>query len=328
MSKLYLFAIGGTGTRVLNSFLMQLATGIEIKNTDEIIPVIIDTDVNNGDFQRFRDIRKLYDAIHTRLFAGVTTETDTGKFFRIKVLEPLQLTVSSEDETLGEMLSVGNLGAHGFNETKLLIELLYNQENLTMDLKHGFLGNPNIGSIVLKKIVQSKDFKEFAQTFTQGDKIFIINSIFGGTGAAGYPLLCNIFRDPTANYVNNIKLINNAQIGALTILPYFEVDVEKFQNGESCINSNTFLIKTKAALDYYGKHIKGKVNAQFFIGDSNKSLYENVEGGMKQRNPSNFIEFASGLAIIHFLNYEVLLTPSSPSFLVILDYSCNIYIFR
>lgn len=304
MSKLYLFAIGGTGTRVLNSLMIQLASGIEAKDTDEIIPVIIDTDVNNGDFQRFRNTWKLYNKIHSTLYSGVSSDKERRKFYRTKIVEPLQFTVSKEDETLSEMLSVGNLGAHGFNETKLLIELLFENKHLTMDLENGFLGNPNIGSIVLKKIVQSKDFKEFTQSFTSGDKIFIINSIFGGTGAAGYPLLTNIFRDPTANYINNIKLINSAPMGALTILPYFEVDVEKFQLGESVINSNTFLTKTKAALDYYSKYIDGKVNAQYFIGDSSKSLYENVEGGIEQKNPSNFIEFASALSIIDFLNRQ------------------------
>ncbi len=304
MSKLYLFAVGGTGTRVLNSLLIQLASGIVAKDTDQIIPVIIDTDVNNGDFQRFRNTWKLYNKIHSSLFTGTSEEQEMGKFFRTKVEEPLQLTIGREDETLSEMLNLGNLSAHGFNETKLLVELLFKQEHLTMDLENGFLGNPNVGSIVLKKMVQSKDFKEFSQSFTQGDKIFIINSIFGGTGAAGYPLLCNIFRDPSANYINNIKLINKAPIGAITILPYFEVDVEKFQSGDSVINSNTFLTKTKAALDYYGKFIDGKVNNQYYIGDCRKSLYENVEGGIKQKNPSNFIEFASSLAIIDFLNRQ------------------------
>ena len=304
MSKLSLFAVGGSGTRVLNSLLIQLAAGIEAKGTDEIIPVIIDTDINNGDFQRFRDTWKLYNRIHNTLYAGVSSDKELGKFFRTCVDEPLQFTVSKEDETLGEMLGVGNLGAHGFSETKLLIELLFDGDHLAMDLENGFLGNPNVGSIVLKKIVQSKDFKEFSQSFTQGDKIFIINSIFGGTGAAGYPLLSNIFRDPEANYINNIRLINNAPIGALTILPYFEVDVEKFQSGDSVINSNTFLTKTKAALDYYGKFIDGKINEQYYIGDCRKSLYENVEGGIRQKNPSNFVEFASALSIIDFLNRQ------------------------
>ena len=56
-------------------------------------------------------------------------------------------------------------------------------------MKVGFKGNPNIGSIVLNQFTRSNEYKEFAQSFNDGDAIFIINSIFGGTGASGFPLL-------------------------------------------------------------------------------------------------------------------------------------------
>lgn len=47
MAKLYVFAIGGTGARVLRSLTMLLAAGVKI-NTDEIVPIIIDPDKGNG----------------------------------------------------------------------------------------------------------------------------------------------------------------------------------------------------------------------------------------------------------------------------------------
>ena len=50
MSKLYVFAIGGTGSRVLRSLTMLAAAGVDIQ-ANEIVPVIIDPDVvpTNGD---------------------------------------------------------------------------------------------------------------------------------------------------------------------------------------------------------------------------------------------------------------------------------------
>ena len=35
------------------------------------------------------------------------------------------------------------------------------------------------------QIVRSEDFEDFANSFEADDKIFIISSIFGGTGASG-----------------------------------------------------------------------------------------------------------------------------------------------
>lgn len=303
MAKLYLFAIGGTGTRVLKSLTMLLATGMNA-NTEEIVPIIIDTDINNGDLERYRNIINDYDKIHTKLFSGASHNEFKNHFFRTKIAKPKELNVSGLDYgSLGDMLDYSGMNASGHKETKFLIDLLFSKVNLDMKLENGFLGNPNIGSIVLKNVIESRGFKDFALDFHEGDRIFIINSIFGGTGAAGFPLLLKVFRDSTSE-LNNIGYINSSIIGAVTVLPYFEVDVEKFQNGESSINSDTFISKSKAALSYYDRHVGHLINCLYYIGDTQKSSYDNFEGGTEQKNPSNFIELAAAKAIIDFLNYE------------------------
>jgi len=113
-------------------------------------------------------------------------------------------------------------------------------------------------------VVESTEFKEFTQDFKEDDRIFVISSIFGGTGAAGFPLLMNVFRDESSG-MNNKTYINNAIIGGVSVLPYFQVDVEKFNNGESAINSSTFITKTKAALSYYNRNLKQLVNTMFYV---------------------------------------------------------------
>lgn len=85
----------------------------------------------------------------------------------------------------------------------------------------GFKGNPNIGSVVLNQIAHSVDFGTFASEFIDGDRIFIISSIFGGTGASGFPLLLKTLR--TGNNFQNYNIINHATIGAITMLPYFKL---------------------------------------------------------------------------------------------------------
>jgi len=303
MAKLYLFAIGGTGTRVLKSLTMLLASGIAA-NTEEIVPIIIDTDINNGDLEQFRRISSDYQKVHNTLFSNISGGEFSNQFFRTNISNHKELNVSGLDYgTLGDMLDYSGMTASGHKETKFLIDLLFSNNDLSMKLENGFLGNPNIGSIVLHHIVDSRAFKDFTLDFHEGDRIFIINSIFGGTGAAGLPLLLKVFRESTSG-LNNIGLINSSIIGAVTVLPYFEVDVEKFQKNDSAINSDTFISKSKAALSYYDKNISRLINCLYYIGDTQKSNYENFQGGTHQKNPSNVIELAAAKAIIDFLNYE------------------------
>lgn len=302
--KLYLFAIGGTGSRVLRSLTMLLASGIKT-NTEKIIPMIIDTDINNGDFEKCRNIIKNYNDIHNAIYDGVREEESQGEFFRTKIMPPKELNISGTDYgTLKDMVSYNSLDAKGYDKTRALFDLLYSNDNKNMPLEKGFLGNPNVGSVVLKNVVESAVFKEFTQDFSQNDRIFIISSIFGGTGAAGFPLLMNVFRDEMSA-LNNGNYINNAIIGGVSVLPYFQVDVDKFNEGESAINSSTFITKTKAALAYYNRNLKQLVNAMYYVGDTRQSNYENFDGGIEQKNPSNFIELTAASAIFDFLDYDV-----------------------
>ena len=57
MSKLYVFGIGGTGSRVLKSLTMLLASGVKC-NADTIVPIIIDPDDSGADKTRTIDLMK------------------------------------------------------------------------------------------------------------------------------------------------------------------------------------------------------------------------------------------------------------------------------
>ena len=48
--NLYIFAIGGSGSRVIRSLTMLLAAGVHADGN--IIPIIIDPDTSNGDLAR------------------------------------------------------------------------------------------------------------------------------------------------------------------------------------------------------------------------------------------------------------------------------------
>jgi hypothetical protein len=165
----------------------------------------------------------------------------------------------------------------------------------------GFKGNPNIGSVVLNQLFtqNSGALKTFASNFKQEDRIFIIGSIFGGTGAAGFPLILKNLRNISQldGGFPNSNLIEQAKIGALSVLPYFGVKESK----DSVINKGSFISKTRAALNYYSRTINKQLDALYYIGDTVTKDYDNNPGAKEQKNNAHFVEIAGALAIIDFM---------------------------
>ena len=168
----------------------------------------------------------------------------------------------------------------------------------------GFQGNPNIGSVVLNQFDNNDIFMAFATDFKEGDKIFIISSIFGGTGASGFPLLRKILQTPnvkgeSGQDLPNWGLVNKAPIGAISVLPYFNVGTPLDDN--SLVNSDTFIDKSRAALSYYKTEDK-KLDTLYYIADKLTTTYEHHKGGEQQRNDAHFVELASAMAVLDFAN--------------------------
>ena len=297
MSKIYVFGIGGTGSRVLRSLTMLLAAGVECK-ADTIVPIVIDSDSAGGDVERTATLMRHYGEIRKKLDFGKHLE---NQFFRTEIREitsNYHLPLSNVEDCLFEdYIEYPSMK----RENQALVNVLFSQQNLHADMQVGFKGNPNIGSVVLNQFEDSEIFQNFANEFTADDKIFIISSIFGGTGASGFPLLLKTLRENRD--IPNQNLVNNAHIGAVTVLPYFKVR----QDDSSAIDSATFVSKAKSALAYYYRSISQNhtIDNLYYIGDDTRSTtYKNCEGGINQKNNAHFVEMAAALSIIDFANTE------------------------
>lgn len=303
MGNLYIFAIGGTGSRVLRSLTFLLASGVKT-NVDKIIPIIIDTDVSNADTLRTTQLIIRYYNIKKELGKNQKTKAFNVDLIPITELKDTNNSSITDNDFVLKLPSSLKIDLKEYlnfhriesEATKLLLESLYSEKNLNNELTHGFLGSPNVGSIVLEAITDSKEFEAFCNSFTNDDKIFIISSIFGGTGAAGFPLILNTFIQGVEDGASNA--IKDCTKGAVTVLPYFKLE----QDEKSQIDSNNFITKTIAALSYYENNLKG-LNALYYIGDNESSkALKNFEGGQNQKNPANFVEVGAALSIVHFCN--------------------------
>ena len=292
MNEVYVLAIGGSGARVLRSLVMLLAAGVE--PNAKIIPLIIDPDSGAGNLSQTIELLKLYTQIREE--AQVDNADPLVTFSTpIEMLPGAGYQVQLDQIAGTKFREYVDLGVAMSGSSQALLRSLFSKDNLDLEMTIGFKGNPNIGSIVLGQFEGSDAYKRFFSELQKGDikkkSIFIISSIFGGTGASGFPSLLKSLRSSTT-------LVSQMRMGALSLLPYFNLE----NNASSAIDSATFYAKTRAALSYYTENIikNADIDDFYFIGDKSPNSYSNSDGGQTQRNQAHLVELAGALSIIHF----------------------------
>ncbi|MBQ3243999.1 MAG: hypothetical protein IJB01_05275 [Bacteroidaceae bacterium] len=315
MDNLYVFAIGGSGERVVKSLVMMLATGMNV-GAQRIIPVFIDNDEKSKAYLKCKDLIKFYNADPEvdRKFGANTlykrfdaNPEKWGSFFHTQIADPIVLNKTGE--------AIGNLrDVIGFREDKSNevacsiseeINLLFTNDDLEMPLSVGFVGNPNIGSIVLNSLsLQDEKFEAIKRSITPNDGVIAVGSLFGGTGAAGMPLVINTFK--------NLDETHKPILGGIAVLPYFTTDGQPGDNEKVNLDikrydvkSDAFLTKTRAALMYYDKHMKVGYDYMYYVGNSEApDTFRHCRGGANQDNPYHIIEAMAALSVIDFSNMK------------------------
>lgn len=299
MNRVFVFCIGGTGLRVTKSITMLLAAGMDASGYT-IVPILIDPHMDLEERRKLQTLIDDYEAVYSSLTLSEGKRlnpirgffgTDIASLARISgqqndISEPF-----AEKRSFGQYLNVGTLNSRDVNWC--LVHTMFSQANLDNDLSVGFKGSPNVGTVVLGDMISGADwFQTFCSNCQKGDRVFIISSIFGGTGASGYPLLEKKVRNST-DHPN----VREAVMGAVSVLPYYSLDDPS--TTDSDIDSSNFLTKTKAALAYY----EGSVLSDYlyYVGEqSMKTMYANDEN--KQEDKAHFIELVAATALFDFLS--------------------------
>jgi hypothetical protein len=298
MKKVFVFCIGGTGIRVMKSIIMLMAGGMTT-NDYLVVPVIVDPHL---DLQEKKDLHSLIDSYKEvykkSVNNGSTTLNHLDGFFNseIRTISDLNNQTNDTQQNFGSKekfrsyIQLANLGADDLNN--YFVETMFSTKNLDNSLSVGFKGNPNVGTVVLGEMIEGSDwYRAFKTHCEKDDRIFIISSIFGGTGASGYPLL-----EKKIRMTQNEPAVKNAVMGAVTVLPYYGLKDPSVTGSD--IDSANFYTKTKAALAYYAGTVKS--DFLYYVGEKNlKQVYENDE--QKQDDKANFIELVAASALFDFL---------------------------
>lgn len=324
--RLFLFAIGGTGARVVRSLTMMLASGINwLDNSVEIIPIIIDYDLSNGDKQRALDALRGYNKIHSQLYkSGEQNGAQYADHFFMTRLSSLRevtgdklprdyelfFGTAGSNMRFSDYLGVGTLRTNTPAKPTLdLLTALYDESDandidteLELDLTVGFKGHPNVGSVVFHELRSTDEMKSFFGTYdvAKGDRVFIVSSIFGGTGSSGFPEIVKSIRN------HNNPNVRNAIIGASVVLPYFGLSQPEPGTGVGAIDPGSFQSKTVAALNYYEtSKLNSDVDAIYYIGDENIDNYDYHEGSSSQINKAHVAELVAATSIVDFIKRGV-----------------------
>ena len=295
--KVFVFCIGGTGERVMKSIVMLMAAGMST-NGYTIMPIIIDPHLDLEEKKNLQTLINDYISIRNRMV--VDGKAPDGFFnAKIDLLNTADThtndtnKAAGEDRSFAEFIEMGNLGQNSLN--KYLIQTLFSEKNLNDKLSEGFRGNPNVGTVVLQEQQNGASwFDVFKIQCGKEDRVFIISSIFGGTGASGYPLLERKIR-----FDKSSDIVSDVFMGAVSVLPYYSLDDPKKNN--SNIDSANFITKAKAALTYYEKTVKADM--LYYVGEQTfQCTHENNE--KTQPDKANFIELVAASALFDFLKRD------------------------
>lgn len=341
----YIFAIGGSGARVLRALTMLLASGCKGTSAqNEIVANVIDYDTQNGDTTRTLTLMESYHKLHGAAYTH--TDADTEQFFCNPLLMlrdkcddtqralldanakfNMHLAAGVTNTTFAKHIGYNTLGVGTNNmETKQLLQSLYNTSDekipgtnkdnpdaeLNMNLHKGFKGCPNLGCVVTKYLEDSRELSFAVNSLiTPNDKIIIIGSLFGGMGASGIPMLLDMFS-------KNART-QNVRKAVIALLPYFQLAPP---NDNSAIDSNTFIAKVKAAITAYEGTINNQANCFYYVGDQPQNAFANIDGDAGQKNDAHYVELASAMCVLDFINqtanggFEVVLANRPDSGLV------------
>lgn len=296
---LYIIAIGGTGAKCVEAVVHLAAAGLYTQ--DPIRVLFVDPDEANGNVSRARETLDIYQQCY-RLLLGDKQQCPWMKT-PIESLGVWSPFGDNPNKTLGSFFNYNN---YKQNNPTLghLFDVLYTQSERETTLDVGFRGRPAIGSAIMSQVeLDQLNQEPWGTLISQIEadmrgksQIFLCGSIFGGTGASGFPTIGRLLHEKfERNGRDHIKL------GGLLMLPYFQFSVPPNQDpDEIYARSEEFLLKTEAALRYYVK--QSKLDIIYLLGDQDLSPVKQFSVGKNtQLNEPHFIELYAALAVRNFL---------------------------
>lgn len=326
MARNYLIAIGGTGSRCGEAVVYLAAAGLF---RDPIHVLIVDPDQNNGNTVKTRQLVVNYHALHLAQQPKQARFKSAWGFGGAKGPNPelFQASINGDagggnaqhpifwhnpnpaQRRFGEVIEYQAQNA----EFKDFLDLFYEPSDLEMVLDVGYRGRTNVGAVALKQDLEGTSdiadggLREFLVNLNidlqnEETKVFVMASVFGGTGAAGLPTipaLIDRLPDAVVSHDNRRRL----RYGCAMMTPYFSFPKGSSSNTGPGTDSARHAVATQAALLHYA-HVPPGYQHVYFIGAPAKpqTSSTNVPGGQNQTNDPHYAEIIAALSASEFFS--------------------------
>ena len=326
VDKLFLIAAGGTGMRCLESFIHLCAMGMF--DGKEIEVLSLDTDQANGNKSRVSNLVNTYNKIKNN------GNPNSNTFFSAKINFHEFFTDYNSEAGFGNFHQITKTSPNDkLDENKMLADLFMESSVQVFDLSHGYRAQTHLGSYLMyhafidtaHKIVKGDNIKphenalngfcEKLRGATEGGRVFIFGSLFGGTGASSLPILPKAIED----FINitsqgKTSLPEKVKFGSTLLTEYFKFNSpgenQKSKDQDAVIaDSRFFTLNSQASLQYYQNDptIKKCFKKMYHIGwpidqiDFSKDGEKLVDtGGRTQKNDCHIVELISAAAAFDF----------------------------
>jgi hypothetical protein len=331
-----LIGVGGTGAKIVESALFLLSAGVGPKS--RVVIGLVDQDNSNGNVVRTEHLLNLLTRLK-RDFDGAANAIDWkagdaegGTALLSIELEPLFGEGGSAHwrpapdnmPTLRHILQHEDMP----EDEKALFSLLFRDETAapadveqTMNLAEGYRGRAHVGAAALVSAVNHDQpeflarLVEMMRTSSGGEevRIFMAGSLFGGTGAAGFPTIARMLHKLRAPDNGQRIKGDKVHIGGALMLPYFQFG-EPADEAANVITSAQLLPQARVAVEFYQSLLQqeGVFDRLYVSGwDKMFALNYHQPGRAEQRNPPLVPELVAALAAMDFFTLEAEALPAA-----------------
>lgn len=321
--QFFVLGIGGTGMRCIESLIHLCAMGM-FDDTD-IHLLALDTDKDNGNYARLKEVKEAYMKVK-----GVDASQHTAlknTFFSANLH---YYDFSPDYEKKSDFKSVFNYGDTKYNNSEQtdLADLVLSKNVENFNLRHGYRAQTHLGSMMMYHSIleetrsnHNSELKNYLSKLIQASqngmaRVFILGSVFGGTGASSIPIIpqaiskaVEIMSGGAAN------VLNNAYFGATLLTAYFNFKSPtgtELENQKIIATSDKFALNSQVAMMFYEDDATVKSTYQKFymlgtpgvewdpMAKKKDDIKETITGGANQRNDSHYVELLAACAALNF----------------------------
>ena len=319
-----IITIGGTGAKAGESLVYLMAAGL-IKGSYEIF--MIDKDKNCKNTTDEDEAIKSYQKVHqvcngtdgaSPSLAEATLAYETLNFDDLltDLLVELGIDPTEDERRRADSLRGITKPRGSKNQSnEEALNLVYPKKWQEENLGNGFQGRPFLGTAVFRAIENTTSYKKNAlytkirTVLAQNEtvKIFLIASIFGGTGATFFPNIAKSIRKEFSDKQDKI------QISGALMLPYFSLPDQENEQ-DRIIREEDFHKQAKLAVEQYltannllkqSSDDKNYIfNSLYFMGLSHGKTSEIYSlGGETQKHKLYIMDLYASLAVCDFFNH-------------------------